>query len=350
MTFWKDKRVLVTGHTGFKGGWLSLWLQKLGAQVIGYSLEPNTSNNLFTIAAVGQNMVSVIGDIKDGMALEQIVKEHKPEIVFHLAAQPLVRISYTNPIDTFAVNVMGTVNVLNAARMSESIKAVVNITTDKCYENLEWDWPYRETDRLGGYDPYSSSKACSELITESYRKSFLAEQRIHVATVRAGNVIGGGDWSADRLIPDLIDSILVGRLPKIRNPYAVRPWQHVLEPLQGYLTLGEKLYSDEGLYASAWNFGSGEESTLTVGEVTDRTLKLWGSDLAWEYDKAEHPHEAQILKLDSSKARNKLKWKPRLSVYDALKWTIDWYKQFEEKQPMRDFTLQQIEAYERKRY
>ncbi|MDQ0872135.1 CDP-glucose 4,6-dehydratase [Paenibacillus sp. V4I3] len=348
MTFWQGKRVLITGHTGFKGGWLSLWLQKLGAQVIGYSLKPDSSNNLFEAAYVAQDMISIFGDIKDVGSIVEIVKDHKPEIVFHLAAQPLVRASYVDPIDTYAVNVMGTVNILNAVRLSDTVKVVVNITTDKCYENMEWDWSYRETDRLGGHDPYSASKACSELVTDSFRKSFLAEQNIHIASVRAGNVIGGGDWAADRLIPDVIDSIRAGRLPMIRNPYAVRPWQHVLEPLHGYLILGEKLYNKGSSYAAAWNFGPGEESILTVGEVADMMLRHWGSDLPWHYDKSEHPHEAQILKLDSSKARSKLNWKPRLNVYDTLKWTVDWYKQWEEQKLMKDFTMQQIEAYERK--
>lgn len=349
MTFWQGKRVLVTGHTGFKGGWLSLWLQKLGAQVIGYSLKPDTSNNLFEIACVAEDMISIFGDIKDEASIVEIVKDHKPEIVFHLAAQPLVRASYVDPIDTYAVNVMGTVNILNAVRLSDTVKVVVNITTDKCYENMEWDWSYRETDRLGGHDPYSASKACSELVTDSFRKSFLAEQNIHIASVRAGNVIGGGDWAADRLIPDVIDSIRTGRLPMIRNPYAVRPWQHVLEPLHGYLTLGEKLFNNGSSYAAAWNFGPGEESILTVGEVADMMLSHWGSDLPWHYDKSEHPHEAQILKLDSSKARRELNWKPRLSINETIKWTIDWYKQWEEQKLMKDFTVQQIEAYERKK-
>jgi CDP-glucose 4,6-dehydratase len=347
MTFWKEKTVLVTGHTGFKGSWLSLWLQKLGANVIGYALQPPTEPSLFHSAKVGEEMVSIIGDIKNGELLSETIRVYQPEIVFHLAAQPLVRVSYNDPVDTFAVNVVGTANVLNATRLSSSVRAVVNVTTDKCYDNHEWEWPYRESDKLGGYDPYSSSKACSELVTEAFRKSYFIQRNIQLASARAGNVIGGGDWALDRLVPDVIESILLGQMPAIRNPYATRPWQHVLEPLNGYMLLAERMWSEGESFSTAWNFGPGEESILTVGQLTDMLLKHWESPLKWDYDQDIHPYEAHTLKLDSSKARIKLGWKPKLNAYNTVEWTVDWYKKWHEEAQMKEITLQQIEAYER---
>jgi len=350
-SFWSGKRVLVTGHTGFKGSWLSLWLQQFGADVTGYALEPPSRPNLFTLAGVGDGMVSMNGDIRDGESLLKAVRICRPEIIFHLAAQSLVRKSYQDPVGTFGSNVMGTVNLLEAVRKSDCVRAVVNVTSDKCYENREWFWGYRENDALGGMDPYSCSKSCAELATAAYRKSFFDRRgqgvgRVFVATVRAGNVIGGGDWAEDRLIPDLMRAVMSGKPVLIRNPHAVRPWQHVLEPLEGYLTLAEKLWEGKDEYADAWNFGPDEENTVTVEALALRIKERWGHEVQWLFDPAEHPHESRFLKLDSSKARSKLMWRPRLTLSQTVDWLVEWYQCYQQKQDMKKVTLSQLESYQ----
>lgn len=338
--FWAKKRVFITGHTGFKGSWLSIWLQELGAEVCGYALKPVTDPNLFTIANVAAGMQSIIGDIRDLEKLSAAIKQFQPDIIFHLAAQPLVRYSYENPVETYATNVMGTVNLFEAVKQCDTIKVVINVTTDKCYENKEWSWGYREIDPLGGYDPYSSSKACAELVTSAYRQSY----SLPVASVRAGNVIGGGDWAADRLVPDIINSLIQNKPIVIRNPKAVRPWQHVLEPLRGYLLLAEKMLQNP-LLAQAWNFGPYEQDIQPVSELTDKLTRLWGNNASWIKDDQIHVHEAQNLKLDISKAKSQLGWMPHLTLEKTLQYVVDWYKAFTEKQNMQTFTLSQIECY-----
>jgi CDP-glucose 4,6-dehydratase len=350
-TFWKDKRVLVTGHTGFKGSWLSLWLQSLGAQVVGYALAPPTSPSLFDIARVGDGMASVIADVRDLDALLAAFARHRPEVVIHMAAQPLVRHSYEDPVGTYSTNVMGLVNVLEAVRNTPGVRAVVNVTTDKCYENREWIWGYRENDRMGGYDPYSNSKGCAELVTAAYRSSFFntsryAEHGVGLATARAGNVIGGGDWAPDRLIPDILSAFERGRVVDIRNPHAIRPWQHVLEPVRGYLALAERLYSDGPVFAEGWNFGPTDEDAKPVGWIVESMAALWGGDARWEIDLGVHPHEASYLKLDTSKARSRLGWHPALRLSDALKLIIDWSRQRQAGEDMRQRSLGQIQAYQ----
>lgn len=345
--FWKDKRVLLTGHTGFKGGWLSLWLQSMGAQVYGYALAPSTNPNLFEVAHVKRRMVGHLeADIRDIAKLTSFVSEAKPEIVFHMAAQPLVRYSYAEPVETFAVNVMGTVNLLESLRNISAVKAVVNVTTDKCYENREWLWAYREDDPLGGYDPYSSSKACSELVTAAYRQSFFAEKGVGIATARAGNVIGGGDWSDDRLIPDFFRAVSNGEPLVIRSPNAIRPWQHVLEPLSGYLNLAESLYAEPLKYACAWNFGPNENSAQTVSWILNKLANNI-PNAKWELDKNPQLHEAGLLKLDSSKAKSLLEWSPRWSLNQSLEKVVDWHKVFNSKNDMQAFSLSQIDDYVR---
>ena len=360
---WKGKRVFLTGHTGFKGSWLSLWLHKLGATVRGYSLQAPTSPNLFEEARVADCIESCIGDIRDQAGLQRELHAFHPEIVIHMAAQSLVRPSYTAPLDTYAVNVMGTANLLEAVRTTDGVRSVVVVTTDKCYENQEWVWPYRENDRLGGYDPYSSSKAAAELVTASYRNSFFhpsrhAEHGVAMATVRAGNVIGGGDWALDRLIPDMIRSFQAGTSVRLRSPHAVRPWQHVLEPLRGYLMLAEALYDHGSSFGEAWNFGPSDPEALPVSKIVERMAQLWnangGSAAGWEMDDAPAVHEARLLRLDWSKAARELGWSPVLSIDEALQFTVSWYAAWSDKQSgqqsdkptMRDFTVQQIEAYE----
>jgi CDP-glucose 4,6-dehydratase len=349
--FWHGKRVLLTGHTGFKGGWLSLWLQSLGVQLVGFALEPPTKPSLFNIAEVSQGMTSVIGDIRDMSNLQALFDKYRPEIVFHMAAQPLVRYSYQNPLETYATNVMGTVHLLEAVRQTPGVKAVVNITTDKCYENREWLWGYRENEPMGGYDPYSNSKACAELISAAYRSSYFnastySQHGIATATARAGNVIGGGDWAQDRLIPDILTAFVQGRKVDIRNPGAVRPWQHVMEPLRGYITLAERLYEFGPSFGEAWNFGPNDEDAKSVGWIVEQMANAWGPNAQWDVDTGEHPHEARCLKLDISKARNRLNWHPALRLQEALALIIDWAKKFSAGADMRRLTLNQIKAYQ----
>jgi CDP-glucose 4,6-dehydratase len=349
--FWKDKRVLLTGHTGFKGSWLSLWLQSIDAQVVGYALPPPTEPSLFDVAGVGKGMTSIIGDIRDLSKLQAVFTQYKPEIVIHMAAQPLVRYSYQSPVETYSTNVMGTVHLLEAVRTSPGIKAVVNITTDKCYENREWVWPYRESEPMGGYDPYSNSKGCAELVSAAYRSSFFnannyAIHGVALATARAGNVIGGGDWAHDRLIPDFIAAFEQGRVVGIRNPNAIRPWQHVLEPLRAYLTLAERLFDHGPSFAEGWNFGPMDEDARPVSWIAEKMAETWGEDAKWQIDSGEHPHEASYLKLDISKARSRLGWHPVLRLNDALKLTIDWAKQRRAGADLRQLSLAQIHAYQ----
>lgn len=350
-SFWHGKCVLLTGHTGFKGSWLSIWLQSMGAQVVGYALPPSTNPNLFALATVEEGMTSVIGDIRDHDKLQSVFLSHQPEIVFHMAAQSLVRYSYQNPVETYATNVMGTVHLLEAVRNTPSVKAVVNITTDKCYENKEWIWGYRENEPLGGYDPYSNSKACAELVSAAYRSSFFhsdnyARHGVAIATVRAGNVIGGGDWAKDRLIPDILDAFEHGRKVEIRNPHAIRPWQHVMEPLRGYLTLAEQLFEHGPSFGEAWNFGPKDEDVKSVGWIVEQMASMWGLDAQWQIDTGEHPHEAHHLKLDISKARSRLDWHPALHLKDALALIIDWSRQRQAGADMRQVTLAQLQAYQ----
>jgi len=349
--FWRGKRVLLTGHTGFKGSWLSLWLQSMDAQVVGYALAPPTEPSLFEVAGVGAGMTSVIGDIRDLEHLRAVFAEHKPEIVIHMAAQPLVRYSYAEPVETYSTNVMGTVNLLEAVRGTPGVKAVVNVTTDKCYENREWAWGYRENEAMGGYDPYSSSKGCAELVTAAYRNSFFNSATFNVkhstaiASARAGNVIGGGDWAEDRLIPDIMRAITQGRSVTIRNPHAIRPWQHVLEPLSGYLKLAQKLYEEGAAYAEGWNFGPNDEDAKPVQWIVEQLTQSWGEGASWLLDGGEHPHEAHYLKLDCSKAKGRLDWHPRWHLDEALKRIVDWQKQYLYGRDMRAVTIEQIDLY-----
>jgi CDP-glucose 4,6-dehydratase len=345
-TFWQGKKVFLTGHTGFKGSWLALWLQSMGADVIGYSLPAPTQPSLFNLADVGSRMISITGDVRDLTTLSQALGEHQPEVVIHMAAQSLVRESYHSPVETYTTNVIGTVNMLEAVRHTPSVRVVLNVTTDKCYENQEWHWSYREADRLGGYDPYANSKACAELVTMSYRNSFLANQSVAVATARAGNVIGGGDWAKDRLIPDMMQAFLNNQPVVIRHPNAIRPWQHVLEPLSGYLLLVEKLWEDGQSFAEGWNFGPWIQDAKPVGWIADRLSDAWGSNASWLKDTGQHPHESTILRLDCSKAHSLLGWEPSLPLVNALDWIVEWYKAYEAGEDLRTLTLAQIARYE----
>jgi len=342
---WRGRRVFVTGHTGFKGSWLALWLHSLGAEVTGFALPPPTEPSLFAAARIDQLITHVVGDVRDLHAVTAAMTAAQPEVVFHLAAQPLVRLSYDQPVETFAVNVMGTVHVLEAVRQVGGVAAAILITTDKCYENREWVWPYRETDAMGGYDPYSGSKGAAELAIAAYRRSFFAEG-CGVASVRAGNVIGGGDWAADRLIPDLIRAFEASRAPEIRSPDAVRPWQHVLEALGGYLLIAERLLAGDRAFADAWNFGPADDDARSVGWIVDRLRAAWGQPATAAVPfRGAVPHEAGLLRLDCSKARAMLGWRPALELETALQWIVDWHRALGAGADARALTLDQIAAY-----
>ena len=349
--FWAGKAVLVTGHTGFKGTWLSLWLERLGATVAGLSLEPHTTPSMFDLVGGRHSFDTTFGSINEPALVEGVMDRVEPDVVFHLAAQVLVRQSYDDPIDTFLTNVVGTANVLNAARSVEGLLAGVVVTSDKCYENQEWLWPYRESEPMGGHDPYSASKGCTELVTASMRRSFFHEAgSARIGSGRAGNVIGGGDWSTDRLIPDIARAFTAGEEVVIRMPEAIRPWQHVLEPLAGYLTLAQHLAGHHGGEAAAgaaegWNFGPAETDARPVGWIVDRMTERWGGDASYRIERGG-PHEATYLKLDCSKSQARLGWRPRLGLDDAIDWVIDWYRAHVGGQDMRTFTLGQIATYE----
>lgn len=345
--FWLGKKVFLTGHTGFKGSWLSLWLQSMGAEVKGFALAPPTTPALFTEARVGLGMTSELGDIRDFAAVSASMTGFNPDILIHMAAQPLVRLSYREPVETYATNVMGTVHVLEAARKCTRLKAIVNVTTDKCYENREWDWGYRENEPMGGHDPYSSSKGCAELVTAAYRSSFFnTADSAALASARAGNVIGGGDWAADRLIPDILRAFEQNKPVVIRNPLATRPWQHVLEPLSGYLILAERLYGEGTEYAGGWNFGPRDEDVQPVEWILDQLVESWGVGARWQLDENPQPHEAQLLKLDISKARNNLKWQPRWSLAHTLNTIVDWHHAWLNDEDTQQKMLAQIDQYQ----
>ena len=353
--FFAGKKIFLTGHTGFKGSWLCLWLTSLGAEVTGYALEPPTNPSLYELARVDKLVTSVIADVRDLERLKSEMAKASPEIVIHMAAQPLVRDSYRIPVETYATNVMGTVHLLEAVRACPSVRAVVNVTTDKVYENREWAWGYRENEPFGGYDPYSNSKGCSELVTAAYRSSYFANQQFNgstshrhgaaVATARAGNVIGGGDWAGDRLIPDILRAILAGEPVRIRNPHAIRPWQHVLEPLSGYLLLAQRLYEDGAQYAEGWNFGPADDDARPVEWIVQRICRQWGAGARYEIDKGEHPHEAHYLKLDCSKARSGLDWHPRWGLEKALDSIIEWTEHYRSGNDLQKVCLEQITDY-----
>jgi CDP-glucose 4,6-dehydratase len=344
--FWRAKRVFLTGHTGFKGSWLSLWLQSLGAEVYGLALEPPTTPNLFTVAQVAADTAShTLGDIRDLSTVQKAMQAAQPDIVIHMAAQPLVRLSYAEPVETYATNVMGTVHVLESARHTPSIKAIVVVTTDKCYENKEWAWGYRENEPMGGHDPYSNSKGCAELVTSAYRNSFLQSSGIAVASARAGNVIGGGDWAADRLVPDILRAFEQNQPVTIRNPHATRPWQHVLEPLSGYLTLAEHLYTHGQAYAEGWNFGPKDDDAKPVQWIVEHMVHSWGKGATWQQDGGVHPHEANYLKLDISKAKGRLGWQPRWPLATALELITTWHQGHLAKGDMKKLCLAQIQQY-----
>lgn len=343
--FWRGKRVFLTGHTGFKGSWLSLWLESLGSELTGFSLAPPTTPNLFEVANVARGMTSYISDIRDLSSLQKAMQEAKPEIVIHMAAQPLVRKSYLDPVETYATNVMGTVNLLESVRQTPSVKAVVVVTTDKCYENKEWPWGYRETEPMGGYDPYSSSKGCAELITAAYRRSFFQKHDIGVASARAGNVIGGGDWAEDRLVPDILKAFEENRAVSIRNPQSTRPWQHVLEPLSGYLTLAEHLYEQGQAFSEGWNFGPNDDDARPVQWIVEQLASNWGNGASWQLDMGQHPHEANYLKLDTSKAKVRLGWRPSWNLQTALQNITLWHRAWLGQEDMKKVCLSQILQY-----
>jgi CDP-glucose 4,6-dehydratase len=350
-SFWSGKRVFLTGHTGFKGGWLSLWLASMGAKVTGYSLAPNTAPNFFDVAHVAVDLEqSHIADIRDLEKLQKVMADSMPEIVIHMAAQPLVRHSYANPVETYATNVMGTVHVLESIRNLDCVRAAVIVTTDKCYENKEWIWGYRENEPMGGHDPYSNSKGCAELVTHAYRQSYFApekyaQHKVAIASARAGNVIGGGDWSEDRLIPDAIKAFEAKESLMIRNPLATRPWQHVLEPLSGYLVLAQALYQEGAKFDGGWNFGPRDEDARSVQEVINLLIQNWGSAASWSQDQIEQPHEAHSLKLDCSKARQYLNWIPRWTLEQAVEKITLWQHGFRNSVDMKKLSHEQIKMY-----
>ena len=350
--FWKNKKVLLTGHTGFKGSWLSLWLQKLGVDLVGFSKSIPTKPSLFELADVEKNMTSIMGDITHIERITDVVKQHNPEIIIHMAAQSLVHKSYDQPLETFSTNIMGTVNLLEAIRNTSKKCVIINVTSDKCYENQELSRGYKENDPMGGYDPYSSSKGCAELITSSFRDSFFKNSNdkdydISLASVRAGNVIGGGDWADNRIMPDIMRGILNKKIIKIRNPTAVRPLQHVLEPLSGYLELAEKLYNYKSEYTESWNFGPDDDDVKPVSWIVNKVVEMWGEDVQVDFDddRLDYKHETSFLRLDCSKAKSKLKWNPKIKLEEGLKLTVNWYKQYEQTKELREFTENQIEEY-----
>jgi CDP-glucose 4,6-dehydratase len=350
-SFWKDRRVFLTGHTGFKGSWLSLWLDALGAKVTGYALEPPTAPSLFDQAKAGAGVRSILGDIRDFARLKSALSECSPSVVIHMAAQSVVRRGYEDPIETYSSNVIGSVHLLEAVRQMDRPCTVVMVTSDKCYENREWDWGYRENDPLGGKDPYSSSKACAELVTSAFRDSYFSGKdstspRVAVASARAGNVIGGGDWTRDQLVPDIMRAFLSGQPCRIRNRSAVRPWQFVLEPLRGYLVLAERLTTDPARYASAWNFGPAESDAREVGWIASELARLWGDGASWSNDAGAHAPEAHFLTLDASKTRARMDWKPALSLTQALVWIVEWYRAFQCGEDLQHLTRTQINRYE----
>ena len=345
-TFWQGKRVFLTGHTGFKGSWLTIWLRSLGANVTGFSLNPPTEPSLFNEARASDGITSVIGDIRDPSAISQSVEEARPDILIHMAAQPLVRRSYQEPVETFATNVMGTIHVLEAARRIRTIRAIVNITTDKCYENREWVWGYRESEPMGGHDPYSSSKGCAELVTAAWRRSFFTTENVALASARAGNVIGGGDWAEDRLVPDILRAFSCKETVILRNPGATRPWQHVLEPLAGYLTLARALYEQGEAMSEPWNFGPNERDALSVLKLVEALGTMWGEGARWAAEAdPSNLHEAHHLKLDISKAQARLGWKPHWDILTALEKTVDWHRAWLAGADMRSYCENQINDY-----
>jgi len=348
--FWNGKKVLVTGHTGFKGSWLCLWLQSMGAEVTGLALDPPSDPSMFDMARIADGMNSIKSDVRDLDSVKKIINQHKPEIVIHMAAQALVHYSYKDPVSTYTTNIIGTMNVLEAIRHCDSVRVVVSITSDKCYENLEWVWGYRENDRMGGHDPYSSSKGCAELLISAYRDSYFNPEKyqshgVALASTRAGNVIGGGDWSGDRLVPDIIRAIIDDKPVLIRNPNAIRPWQFVMEPLRGYLMLAEKLWEEGPKYAEGWNFGPDIDEIKPVQWIVEYLTERWGEGASWVLDKGEHPHEDNFLKLDTTKAKSILEWNPSLPLPILLDWIVEWYQGYKHNEDMRDLTERQIVRY-----
>lgn len=349
--FWPGKTVFLTGHTGFKGAWMSLWLQQLGANVIGYALDPLEKINLFDLAKVAEDMIDLRGDVRNLEQLKETINRYQPQIIIHMAAQALVQNSYLDPITTYSTNIMGTVNILEAVRQSSSVKLLLNVTSDKCYENKEREWGYHENEAMGGNDPYSSSKACAELVTHAYRHSFFSPEKWNqhgkaIASARAGNVIGGGDWSKQRLIPDIISALIRRTAPVLRHPDAIRPWQHVLDCLSGYILLVQKLWERPQQFAQAWNFGPRDQDIRTVHWVTEKLIQLWGAECSWQREQKRYPHESKLLKLDITKAQSSLGWMPRLSLEQALEFVVVWYFGWQSKQDIRQLTIKQIQEYE----
>ncbi|AFY36961.1 CDP-glucose 4,6-dehydratase [[Leptolyngbya] sp. PCC 7376] len=345
-SFWESKKVLVTGHTGFKGSWLSLLLSHWGADVIGYALKPPSEPSLFYSVQLDELVNSIEGDVRNYDYLKKIIQEHKPDVIFHMAAQSLVLPSYQDPITTYSTNVMGTVNLLEAVRKVGTVKVVVNVTSDKCYKNKEWFWGYRENEEMGGYDPYSNSKGCAELITSAFRDSFFYQSdSVALASVRAGNVIGGGDWATNRLVPDIVRALVQNEVVTIRSPNAIRPWQHVLEPISGYITLAEKMWSDSQKFSQGWNFGPNDNDVKPVKWITQYLTNAWPTKGAWKLDEEAQLHEANYLKLDCSKARKILQWKPVMNLEQSLEWIISWYSLYYQREDVREITLEQIQQY-----